>query len=108
MTALDPMYVEVVPTEYDRFGRPAKVYGRCSSNGREFIIILFLLNYGMACLSFKQLWNARHLSTQYQESHSIFRALVCIFMVTLVGLPVMAATRESYTTNVLVITILYL
>ena len=43
----------------------------------------------MFCLAMYEAWQARNLSTEFQESESIFRALVCIFLAYFIGGPVL-------------------
>ena len=49
----------------------------------------------MLCLAIVQAWRARELSTEYQESEYIFKALFVIFLVVFIGLPVLVIARDN-------------
>jgi hypothetical protein len=51
----------------------------------------------MLCLAFYEAWKARNLSTEFQESDYIFRALATIFVSFFIGVPVMALSKDPNT-----------
>jgi hypothetical protein len=51
----------------------------------------------MFCLAFYEAWKARNLSTEFQESDYIFRALATILVSFLIGVPVMAISKDPNT-----------
>ena len=48
-----------------------------------------MINIGIFCLAMYEAWQARNLSTEFQESQSIFRALVGTFVAYFIGGPVL-------------------
>jgi hypothetical protein len=97
MTALDPIQYEIIVVSYDSFDRMAETYGGCGywASSLEFTISLLVLNLGMLCAASFQSWKCRNLSTEFQESLSIFRALSGILLVVFVGCPVLIIAREN-------------
>ncbi|KAL3916135.1 MAG: hypothetical protein SGILL_005318, partial [Bacillariaceae sp.] len=72
-------------------------YGGCgySGSGLAFTISLLVLNLGMLCAAAFQSWMSRNLSTEFQESLSIFRALTGILLVVFVGCPVLIIAQDN-------------
>jgi hypothetical protein len=88
MTALKPVPYELTPTSWDQYGRATEYRGYCQYYGRpEYLISLALINAGILLLAIAENWQARHLSTEFQESKGIFRALFSILLVLFVGIP---------------------
>jgi hypothetical protein len=56
-----------------------------------------VVNFGMLCLAFYEAWKARNLSTEFQESDYIFRALATILVSFLIGVPVLALSKDPNT-----------
>ena len=76
---------------------PAETYGRCKIGGEQwpYIATVLLVNVGTLCCTIFQAYRARDLSTEYAESHYIFKSLLSIVLVLLVCVPVMIMTQES-------------
>lgn len=96
MQAIDPVQYIITVLSTDQFGRPTSAYGLCSfSQQKWYIMAAAILNFCILLLSIYQSWRARNLSTEFAESKSIFRALVCILLVTFIGAPVLILSKDS-------------
>ena len=97
MTGIDPIQYEVTILQYDSFDRVSETYGGCGYWGSSlaFTIPLLVLNLGMLCAAAFQSWKSRNLSTEFQESLSIFRALIGILLVVFVGCPVLIIAQDN-------------
>lgn len=88
MTGLKPVRYELEPSSLDEYGRATEFEGYCQYNGRpEYVVPLALINGCVLLLAIAENWQARHLSTEFQESTGIFRALFSILLVLFVGIP---------------------
>ena len=85
------------PTEYklhietvDEFERPEETTMYCEWTWDQltYIIPLVALDGCVFCLAIYQLYLSRDLSTEYQESKYIFRALICTFLVLIFAAPI--------------------
>jgi 7 transmembrane sweet-taste receptor of 3 GCPR len=54
-----------------------------------------LINLGLFCATVFQSCKSRNLSTEYQESQYIFRALIGILLVAFIGVPVLIIARDN-------------
>ena len=88
MTGLKPVQYQLAPSSLDEYGRAVEFESYCKFNGRpEYIVPLVLINGFVLLGAVAENWQARHLSTEFQESMGIFRALFSILLVMLVGIP---------------------
>ena len=88
MTGLKPVQYELQPSSVDEYGRAVDFECYCQYYGRpEYVIPLALINGGVLLLAIAETWQSRHLSTEFQESRGIFRALSSILLVLFVGIP---------------------
>lgn len=75
---------------YDVFGRVESTKGACSTDGSiAYAGALLAVLASTLVYAVQQAYVARHISTQFAEAEYIFLVLVAIFMVTLLGLPVL-------------------
>lgn len=105
MTSLAPMEWEVTVKRINLLrDTPAETYGRCKIGGEQWLYIaaLLLINVGTLCCTIFQAYQARNLSTEYAESHYIFKSLLSIVLVLLVCGPVMIMTQESPNVHIFV------
>jgi Sulfotransferase domain/7 transmembrane sweet-taste receptor of 3 GCPR len=56
----------------------------------------------MLCAAVFQSWQSRHLSTEFQESQYIFRALLGILLVTFIGVPVLIIAQDNTNSHLFV------
>ncbi len=54
-----------------------------------------LLNFGMLCLAALQSWRTRNLSTEYQESQYLLRAVIGMLLVIFIGGPVLFIAQDN-------------
>jgi protein-S-isoprenylcysteine O-methyltransferase Ste14 len=90
MTIFHPRkYILVIQT-FDQFGRPERTDMQCEWNNYQmmYVIPLLVLDLVVLCLAVYQAYRSRSLSTEFQEAKYILQALVCIFLVCIVGMPV--------------------
>lgn len=66
-------------------------------------LIISLLNVGMLLLAVFEAWNARNLSTEFQESEQIFKALLSILLVVFVGCPVFIIVEDNPDTSLFIL-----
>eukprot|EP00751_Fragilariopsis_kerguelensis_P017588 CAMPEP_0170834594 /NCGR_PEP_ID=MMETSP0734-20130129/1062_1 /TAXON_ID=186038 /ORGANISM="Fragilariopsis kerguelensis, Strain L26-C5" /LENGTH=380 /DNA_ID=CAMNT_0011201215 /DNA_START=879 /DNA_END=2018 /DNA_ORIENTATION=+ len=102
LTIMDPIEYEVSVKHIDKFRRPHETEGSCNYDTEDhlhYLVPLLVLNLGMLCFAMYQSWMSRHLSTEFQESEQIFRALICILLVSSVGLPVLFIARNNKNIN---------
>lgn len=96
MTGLKPVQYVLYPSAWDQFGRATEYQGSCQYNGRpEYLIPLAVINGLVLIIAVIESWQARHLSSEFQESEGIFRALGSILLVMFVGIP--GELRGSFT-----------
>jgi len=91
MSAFHPTEYKLYEETVDEFGRPEITSMRCHWTKYQlvYVIPLFVLYGCVLCLAIYQLYLSRDLSTEYQESTHIFRALVFISLVLLFASPVL-------------------
>lgn len=95
-TAVDPLQVKIEVVETDAFLRNIETYGVCSSDSSAiFISCLAVINLGSLLFSVFEAYRARHISTDFQESSYIFIAMALIFVVALLGIPVIVISRDN-------------
>lgn len=103
MTAMNPPVYERKIMFEDEFDRASETYGQCTWDGQlPYIAILIVINLLIALLSAYQSWQARKLSTEFQESQYIFTALVITLTLFMVALPVIIMSRSNPKTSVFV------
>eukprot|EP00751_Fragilariopsis_kerguelensis_P017584 CAMPEP_0170835026 /NCGR_PEP_ID=MMETSP0734-20130129/1307_1 /TAXON_ID=186038 /ORGANISM="Fragilariopsis kerguelensis, Strain L26-C5" /LENGTH=190 /DNA_ID=CAMNT_0011201705 /DNA_START=645 /DNA_END=1217 /DNA_ORIENTATION=+ len=96
MTFLHPITYELNPLGTDSFGRVTTVYGACAYQNKRLYFSLFgVLDFGMLCLCVYQAWQARTLSTEFQETKYILNALLILGGVLCIGLPVSILSNEN-------------
>ncbi|KAG7337152.1 7 transmembrane sweet-taste receptor of 3 GCPR [Nitzschia inconspicua] len=97
MTGLDPIEFIINVVSVDSFGRETETYGTCgyATHHLQFTIPLVAINFGMLCAAAFQSWRTRNLSTEFQESQSIFRALWGILLVVFIGAPVLFIAQDN-------------
>mmetsp|Transcript_9149 Transcript_9149/g.23182 ORF Transcript_9149/g.23182 Transcript_9149/m.23182 type:complete len:256 (+) Transcript_9149:2078-2845(+) len=104
MTAFDPFKYKLEPTSEDRFGRPNSFQGQCLPGDRlEFIVPLLVFNFFILMMAIFQAWRARNISTEFQETEHIYRALGGIILVLFIGIPVLILVRGETDTSVFVV-----
>ena len=106
MTALDPVEYILEPTSEDRFGRPKSFQGQCSldfSKRLAYFIPLLVFNFAILMMAVIQAWMARNISTEFQETEHIYRALGGIVLVLFIGIPVLILVGGETDTSVFVI-----
>eukprot|EP00980_Cylindrotheca_fusiformis_P029600 scaffold23584_cov127-Cylindrotheca_fusiformis.AAC.3 len=75
---------------YDRYGRVSATKGACFvDDSVAYIVSLMAVLAGTLIYAVQQAYVARHISTQFAEAEWIFLVLLAVFMVTLLGLPVL-------------------
>mmetsp|Transcript_7702 Transcript_7702/g.13558 ORF Transcript_7702/g.13558 Transcript_7702/m.13558 type:complete len:650 (+) Transcript_7702:302-2251(+) len=95
-TVLDPMQFRFYVTAEDRFSRPSSIYWRCEVEGHgEWMIPLTVLNFGILILSLVQAWQVRFLSTEFQETQSIYRVLSTMILVAFITVPVIILAQDN-------------
>jgi hypothetical protein len=97
MTAFDPIHYEISIIDRDKFHRPI-TYGLCNytlGDHLEYFVPLITLNIGMLCLAVYQSWQTRNLSTEFQESEQVSRALFSILLVSFIGMPVLFLAKHE-------------
>lgn len=96
MTGLSPIQFELSVSEVDMFDRTTEVMGSCTlQNEVGYIIALVVVNTGALCCALFQAWQARNLSTEFAESHYIFKALSAVLSIMFVGVPVLIIASDN-------------
>ena len=98
MQTSSPIEYQVVVNRVDRFDRKVDVQGRCLYGAQPQIWYLLTLAFlALATLVFSvwQAWRARNLSTEFQESKSIFMALILISVTCFISIPVLMIAHTS-------------
>ncbi|KAG7371356.1 7 transmembrane sweet-taste receptor of 3 GCPR [Nitzschia inconspicua] len=94
MTIFDPVEYKVHPLKIDRYEREIETYGSCYFAGSvAFIVPLAIINVFVIGAALLQAWFARNLSTEFQESDCIFRAIRLIIFMICIGVPVIFLAR---------------
>ena len=95
-TAADPLKHKTVVVTQDIFLRNSETYGMCySDNGTIYLAILGMINLGSLLFALFEAYQARKLSSDFQESGYIFMSMALIFFVSFVGIPVMVIARDN-------------
>lgn len=97
-TILDPMYWN----RHSRCGMDlSSSYGICEigkgSLSRAMACALLAVNFCAVVMANYQAYKARNFSTDYSESKYIALAMVCIFQISMVGIPLMFLVTDSPT-----------
>jgi hypothetical protein len=80
-TIVDPREVETEYVGYDEFDRPNETESFCQSEHQAvYLSILVVINLGSLAFSLIQAFQARKISTEFNESNYIFVAMVSQFM----------------------------
>ncbi|KAG7337623.1 7 transmembrane sweet-taste receptor of 3 GCPR [Nitzschia inconspicua] len=96
MTIFDPVKYKVHPLRIDRYEREIETYGTCYFAGSlAFIIPAAIINVFVIGAALLQAWFARNLSTEFQESGCIFRAIRLIIFIICIGVPVIFLARTN-------------
>ncbi len=83
-------------TEVDVHDRTTEITGACNLQAEVgYITALVLVNAGALCCALFQAWQARNLSTEFAESHYIFKALASILSLMFVGVPVLIIASDN-------------
>lgn len=95
-TAVSPLEWEREITEIDRFSRSIESRGFCRSHDSlAFIILLVAMNFGALVLVAYQSYLARSIATAFAESEHIAKAIVCMLLVSFVGVPTILLVSED-------------
>eukprot|EP00751_Fragilariopsis_kerguelensis_P008079 CAMPEP_0170801098 /NCGR_PEP_ID=MMETSP0733-20121128/28303_1 /TAXON_ID=186038 /ORGANISM="Fragilariopsis kerguelensis, Strain L26-C5" /LENGTH=281 /DNA_ID=CAMNT_0011153685 /DNA_START=1697 /DNA_END=2542 /DNA_ORIENTATION=- len=99
MTGIHPIQytLDEESSVFDEFDRPVETTMYCTSTKDQlwYIIPLFVLDGCVLCLAIYYIYLCRDLSTEYQESKHIFRALVCILLILLFAVPIYFIARQN-------------
>jgi len=80
----------------DRFGQPTETYSFCDwSRSIPYYATLGGINFLLLVYALYVAWLTRDISTEFAESEYIFKAMVLIFVVCLIGIPVTILAREN-------------
>lgn len=96
MTGLSPVQFELDIEGVDIYDRTVEMSGRCDLGAQlGYIIALATVNAGALCFTLFQAWQARNLSTEFAESHYIFKALLTVLLLMCVGVPVLIIASDN-------------
>ncbi|KAL3910972.1 MAG: hypothetical protein SGILL_007471 [Bacillariaceae sp.] len=96
MTGLQPIPYKFYPASTDSYGRPDEYYGACDfSYHWKYLIPLMVLTFGVLFVALFEAWQARNLSTEFQETQYIFKALSAVMLVAFVGVPVLFLVQDN-------------
>ncbi|KAL7566109.1 hypothetical protein ACA910_003883 [Epithemia clementina (nom. ined.)] len=96
MSSLGPPEYKIIVERRDKFGRETEVRGECYLTASiYYLIALAVIDAGVFAFAFAEAWKARNLSTEFAESHFIFRAMMAIIAVLFVGLPLLFLARDN-------------
>lgn len=90
---------------HDQYGRVLATYGSCTSSNSKtkwFLLTLFLLNFLAVLLSNVQIFLARNLPQQLNETKEVAFSMLMLLEACLVGAPVLIVVRDSPTARFLV------
>ncbi|VEU34705.1 unnamed protein product [Pseudo-nitzschia multistriata] len=102
LTAFDPVHYDVVAVNFDAFGRPSTSNAYCDFNvynHSKYFAPIILLNSAVLWFALYQSWLARDLSTEFQESEHIYKAVMVMLVVTFVGMPGVFIARRNLNAN---------
>lgn len=99
-TIIDPLRWERETTIEDPFARMLESRGQCTSDGyAPFLTVLVVLGGGALCLAAYQAYRARSIATEFAESDYIAKAIMCMILVSAVGVPTMILVSDDATAN---------
>jgi len=95
-TIVSPLTWKREIVSYDEFEQATESRGYCTSDGfLPFIIVLVILNVGAMGFASYQSYLARKISTEFQESDHIGRAVLSMTLVSFVGVPTMILVSDD-------------
>ena len=86
----------------DEYGRQIESIGRCQADMKEwtpYIAALFTTNFTIIIIANYQAYRARHIDTEYSESHYINIIMVSFLHSCLIGLPVLYIMADQPVAN---------
>lgn len=90
-----PATPETATIAWDDFDRPIEGYRSCAYvDARPYLYGMWAVNLSMVFLALFQAWRARHLSTEFAESHYIANALLINMVVLLCAVPVLYLVHQ--------------
>ena len=99
------VWAAVAPLEWsrttlseDQYGRPSSSIGRCTSDKVwAFLGPIIAINGLALIIALFEAYRARKIDTRYSEAKYIALAVLSIFQVTFIGIPLMFITRDDTT-----------
>jgi len=107
-TGLSPMGWVRTDIDFDMFQRTIETSSECSyNNSTPYVIALVVVNLCALFYTVYEAYRARELSTEFQETGYITKALVCMMLVCFVGLPISIISKENDTRMYLSVGIIF-
>ncbi|KAL3907928.1 MAG: hypothetical protein SGILL_008676, partial [Bacillariaceae sp.] len=98
-TALSPLECATEVLALDEFDRPSETRSFCTSeDALVYLIVLGIINLGPLLFALYEAYVARDISLEYSEGIYIFKAMMVISAVCLVGIPVLVIAYDNPST----------
>jgi hypothetical protein len=95
-TVRSPPYFVRKVNAFDLYDRVIETKGTCSYRGViPYAITLGVVLLGTLLFTVQQAYQARHISTEFAESEYIFLVLLAVFVVSILGIPVLFLVEEN-------------
>lgn len=95
-TKVSPLRWTREETAWDAFGRTIESKGHCTSDDHfPFILVVLVLDVGALLLASFESYQARHIATEFSESEYIGKSILCMLLVSSVGVPTMIIVSDD-------------
>lgn len=91
-----PQYWRREAIAVDSYGRVTKSIGSCTSDHWTiYLVALVAIEISAVILALWQAFHARNITTEFSESKYIAMAMICIFQVLFIGIPMLYLVSEN-------------